>query len=99
MSDDDLSPSQKQVQSDWRSGRTSAQKQAALNAKATLDFLKQNPGSTKADVMSAGIRPNFFMLQQHGLAYFTGAGRKAFTRNGMRKASKGGNHEQRTNAI
>jgi hypothetical protein len=77
MSDDDLSPGQKQVQSDWRSGRTSAQKQAALNAKATLDFLKQNPGSTKADVMSAGIRPNFFMLQQHGLAYFTGGGKKS----------------------
>ena len=71
------SPQQKQSRSDWRAGRTSAQRQAALNAKATLEFLKKNPGSTKVDVIAAGIRPNFLMLQQHGLAYYAGGGKKS----------------------
>lgn len=77
MIDEEESPQQKQSRMEWRSGRTSAQKSASLNAKATLEFIKANPGCTRHEVIAAGIKPNFFMLTTHGLAYFTGGGKKS----------------------
>lgn len=60
-----------EVQKDqWRRGATSAQAKSALNAKATLAYIKEHPGCTKEEIKAAGIQTNFTLLQNHRLAYY-----------------------------
>lgn len=75
----------------WRRGATSAQAQAALNAKATLAYIKENPGCTKEEIKAAGIRTNFALLQDHRLAYYVTTDRTRWYAKGyMAKAEKQG---------
>ena len=63
--DDDMP----QTRRDWRSGSSAAQRQLALNAKATLAYLKAHPeGATKDQIRADGITPALMLLESHGLA-------------------------------
>jgi hypothetical protein len=73
MNDDGYGAAWEAQKDEWRRGGTSAQKQMALNAKATLEYIKANPGCTKEEIKEAGIQTNFKMLQDHRLAYFVKA--------------------------
>lgn len=57
---------------DWVAGSTKRHKSAALNAKATLEFVKANHGCTTEECQVAlGFKTNFPMLQKHKLVVCT----------------------------
>lgn len=77
---DDDDHAKKLVQSDWRAGRSSAQAKGILKAKATIEFIRANPGCTRSEIMAAGISPNFNPILAHRLAYWSRFGKIGYSK-------------------
>lgn len=73
LEDDPLAKSRRD---EWRRGSSPAQKASMLNAKATLRYIRENPGCTGGEIRAAGIRTNFRPLVEHGAAYWTKDGNR-----------------------
>lgn len=72
-------PRRKAKRDEWRRGNSPAQKQAILNAKATLLYIKEHPGCRRNEMLADGVKPNFGPLLEHGMVYWKKAGKTGRT--------------------